>query len=212
MRRTIIIAILALPMAGCQYSSAERISLLNDQVRQVREVADALESEVEALEDFLQDSREVLKDPNLSGEVVAQVEAAIDVSTDKLKMLLENKAKADHLLNDWERKLDDLANTGEITWLDELGLYGEGAAQVGTLLPPPVGSYVIIIGSILGLLGGSKFKKVAAEGAADKAALADVIASINAVLSNDPANATGIKDTLKSAQTKATRARIKEIV
>jgi len=168
-------------------------------------VADALESEVEALEDFLQDSREVLKDPNLSGEVVAQVEAAIDVSTDKLKMLLENKAKADHLLNDWERKLDDLANTGE-------GLYGEGAAQVGTLLPPPVGSYVIIIGSILGLLGGSKFKKVAAEGAADKAALADVIASINAVLSNDPANATGIKDTLKSAQTKATRARIKEIV
>ena len=171
-----------IPIGGCDMGSAERIELLETAIAEVQARSAQADEIIAVLAAGLAESRAALADPNLPPETAAEITALLAAAQEKLATTQAVKSRADAIL---AMLRTQLAAAGEIAGPgDELAFLGQGLTTVGGQLPPPLGIYATLAGSLVTAIGGAfvavkrggALKAKTAEATALDTALAEVVA------------------------------------
>jgi len=174
------------PIGGCETNSAERIELMRQSLGVVAEQSVILETRLVALESFLAESRAALADPNLAGDVAAEITAGIERARAELAKVRPAQAKLDQVTGQLQAKIAEIQAGGDADITDELQLVVTLLGGAGTAIGGETGQWLKIGAAILGglvtLLGGAykiqRDKKIVvdAELAETQTALGEVVA------------------------------------
>jgi len=196
-------------ITGCglqDMSSQERITQYQSWAAQIQTVSTAIDAQIPAIEQTITEGELLLQDPLLDFEKKSDILDSLASAKNKLIVLQTQKAEADKALEQFEEKIRELRAGGDANFGDEIMLIGEGMKIGGKALPPNLGVWATLGGSILTIIGGalgSKVqkktddKKIDAERADFTALVASVSNGLNR-LNNE--NAELMKDGMKSVQ------------
>jgi len=209
-QRSMFGVLLLLCISGCTWTSQERISFLQNAVNQEQAVSTQLGSDVNALQVSIEQGRVFLSDPNIEPNLVTQINAALDKAQAGLVATITNKARVDALVTNWKAQIDTLMkDPNSINIGNELGVYGQGISSIGTILPPPYGTYAYIGGALLTAIGGFFARRQLIEQPKVdeyKSNVANIIQSVDALLKAIPKEAVPVaKEALKDVQTPEVR-------
>lgn len=170
-----------IPIGGCDMNSAERVAALEAAVSQVQAHSAHADGVISALQVALADSQRTLADPNLPREMRAELIEIVTAAQVKLDKAREVKVSVDAILATLRTQLAAAEVSGPG---GELQLIGQGLTTVGGQLPPPLGIYATLAGSLVTAIGGAfvavkrggALKAKTAEATALDTALAEVVA------------------------------------
>ena len=168
-----------IPIGGCESNSAERIEVMRQSLGVVAEQSVILEGRLMALESFLAEGQAALADPNLGGDMAAEITAAIERARAELAQVRPAQAKLDQVTAQLQAKIVEIQAGGDADITDELQLVVTLLGGAGTAIEGETGQWLKIGAAILGglvtLLGGA-YKIQRTELAKTQTALTDVVA------------------------------------
>lgn len=196
-------------ITGCglqDMSSQERITQYQSWAAQIQTVSTAIDAQIPAIEQTITEGELLLQDPLLDFEKKSDILDSLASAKNKLVALQAQKVQADEALEQFEDKIKELQAGGDANFGDEIMLIGEGMKIGGKALPPNLGVWATLGGSLLTIIGGalgSKVqkktddKKIDSERADFTALVASVSNGLNRL---DNENAEIMKDGMKSVQ------------
>ncbi|HUX14982.1 MAG TPA: hypothetical protein VMW52_00830 [Phycisphaerae bacterium] len=148
-----------IPIGGCERNSAERIELMRQSLGVIAEQSVILEGRLVALESFLAESQAALADPNLAGDMAAEIGAGIERARAELAKVRPAQAKLDQVTGALLAKIATLQAGGDVDITDELQLVVTLLGASGGAIGGETGQWLKIGAAILGglvtLLGGA---------------------------------------------------------
>ncbi len=157
------LALLALPAAGCNADSAQRIAYARQGVTWLRQTSSSLDGQIAAVQTALAESERQLADPNLAGDTVEKLRAAVAKFSEELRRLQAQKVQVDATLGKLQEIVDRGA-AGDGDFSDELRMIGESLLAGSELAEGQLAVWLKIAGGALitlaGLFGGWKQKQL----------------------------------------------------
>jgi hypothetical protein len=206
----VLCSVFCLLLSGCDTTPQERIAFLQNAVSQEQVVSNQLGGDVNALQVSIEQGRVFLADPNIDPNMLATINAALDKAQAGLIATITNKAKVDAMIVTWKQRIDALMkDPNSINLGNELGVYGQGISSIGTVLPPPYGTYAYLLGTIITGVGGYLARRKFVERPKVdeyKSNVTNIIQSVDALLKAIPKEAVPAAIcALKSVQTPEVR-------
>jgi len=172
----LIVLMFPVLFAGCDSTSRERLDLLEGVVAKASETSTAMTVELTTLRQGMVEMQAVLADPNLAVPEREKIQALLSAAIAQVTVVAEKKAQIDAMVAIWQAKLIELKGK-DVTYADELILYGEAASQLGPLIPAPVGPILTLAGILAGTIGTVLAKK-------QKKISTGVVRSVNTLLTS----------------------------
>jgi len=171
-----VILMISLLIGGCGTDSRERLDLLEGIVAKANEASTAMTEQLTTLRQGMIEMQTVLADPNLALPEREKIQALLTNAIAQATVVAEKKAQIDAQINIWQAKLLELKDK-DVTYADELILYGQAASQVGPLIPAPVGPLITLGGILAGTIGTILAKRA-------KKVSSGLVHSVNTLLAN----------------------------
>lgn len=179
----VVIVLLTIGMftlTGCE-SSEQRITQLENLIATTQQASASFDAQILQIKTSLPQLQAALADANVPPELYKQAADAFASAQAKLKQFEDAKVKADTAISNWKNTIAQIkADANSLTWADEVAVVGEGAKQIGPMLPPPIGTYVTLGGWLLAIIGGAFAKKKSIEAQAAQDAKDEVQAKYQA--------------------------------
>lgn len=207
-----LIIFLLLAGLGCDSTPAERVAAVKNFLNQAREVNQHFDDSIANLEKIISDSKALLNDPNIPAEVKPEIQAALNIASEKLAKLQVEKQKVVASITRWQEALNQ-ADPNNLEWIDEMQLYSTGAREASKFLPQPYRGYAYLATALIPLIASLlKNIKQSQQINKDKKQLTEIVISVDELLKSksvdSPENA---KEILKKKQSRETRRTVDDI-
>lgn len=218
MKRFIVLCVF-LVLAGCGDTSQERLDGLAQFLGMAKEQSALIDEDIQTLKKTLADLQSTANDPGLSPEDSAKITNTLVEVSGKLDKAIAAKVKVDRVIAQAETEIARIAAEGNANIGDEIAAVGSVLMISSAELPPPIGVWVGIVGTLIGAIGGVVGKRARAakvQSDAEKATLEsaakEIVKSVDVALSKQPTDVlVTFKNDLKSYQSSETRDVVREI-
>lgn len=191
-----VLVAVTIMMSGCGMSSSQRIAILDEMLQNAESLSDELGERITQVGLIIEETRIALADPNLPDKYRAELDVMLADSLAKVELVSAEREKWDAKIVVLREQVEE-AKASDMSFGDELVLYGKNLTTIGKSVPAPIGPFVTLAGVIVGAVGTVVAKK-------RKTQLTAVVKSVD-VLLESPAvsNAKKAKEVLKMSQRKS---------
>jgi len=207
----LVCALCGIGLIGCGLTSQERIQAMQTVVEQAQAQSALLTEDLQTLKTAMEEMRQQLERPDLTPEDKAKIEALIAETLEQTEIVIAKKEEIDAGIEAWKTKIDEAVEHGTNVG-DEITLWGEGLKEASPIVPPPIGVWIGIIGTLFGAIGTGISRRYKQALATEKTNTESVVNSVNKLMESSViTNNKEAKTILMSHQTGDAINRVREI-
>lgn len=165
---TALICSVLLTLSGCDSTSQERLTALNQSLKVYQEKVGEADDTIHKLQNLIDEAHNVLATPGLEDiELIQKMKTQLSKAQEALPVVQAKKELLDTQVNKIQGEIDKILAGGQVDFNDELVIVGEGVKGVSTFLPPPWNGIVYALGvglaGVFGIFRERKRRQVAEE-------------------------------------------------
>jgi len=152
--QTIIFSLCILPIGGCGSTPPQQLAAIDQAVTYLQTASVEIDTRLGQIDGIIKSAEAVLQDPQLAGQITADILTGLKQAQAEQPKLLEAKAKADAVLTELRASVDKLKAGGQVDTAQILQLGAQTLSDAGTAVGGQAGGWMKLVGAILlGVLG-----------------------------------------------------------